>query len=290
MAMSISPTAARTRLSTRLTPAERAAYVRDGYLFPLPVLTADEAADLRARLEAWERHAGGPLAGHLRHKAHLLFPWLWDLVFHPAIVDAIEDLLGPDLLCWSSSFFIKEPHDPGFVSWHQDATYWGLSAPDVATAWVALSPSTIESGAMRVIPGTHHAQFAHRDTFDANNLLTRGQEVLVDVDPATAVDLVLAPGEMSLHHVLLVHGSEPNRSDDRRIGLAIRYVPTSVRQVAGARDSAVLVRGQDRYRHFAPERRPAYDMAPAAVALHREVTAAQAQTLYRGTGKDTFRP
>lgn len=271
-----------------LTADARARYAEAGYLFPLPALPAGEVADLRRHLERIEARLGGPLAGPRRHKAHLLFPWLWDLVFDPRILDPVEDLLGPDLLCWSTSFFIKEAGDPGFVSWHQDATYWGLSTPDVATAWVALSPSTVESGAMRVIPGTHRTQVAHRDTFNPDNLLTRGQEVTVDVDPAQAVDLVLAPGEMSLHHVLLVHGSEPNRSNERRIGFAIRYVPTHVKQVAGARDSAVLVRGVDRYRHFEAEHRPDYDLAPEAVRHHAEVTAAQAQTLYRGTDKKSF--
>lgn len=272
-----------------LTADARARYAEAGYLFPLPALPAGEVADQRRHLERIETRLGGPLAGPRRHKAHLLFPWLWDLVFDPRILDPVEDLLGPDLLCWSTSFFIKEAGDPGFVSWHQDATYWGLSTPDVATAWVALSPSTVESGAMRVIPGTHRTQVAHRDTFNPDNLLTRGQEVAVDVDPAQAVDLVLAPGEMSLHHVLLVHGSEPNRSNERRIGFAIRYVPTHVKQVAGARDSAVLVRGVDRYRHFEAELRPDYELAPEAVRHHAEVTSAQAQTLYRGTDKTTFR-
>ncbi len=273
-----------------LSSAGIAQYQAAGYFHPVPVLSAQEAATLRAKLEAHERAAGQVLSGHQRHKAHLLFPWLWELIFHPRILDPIEDLLGSNLLCWSSSFFVKEAHDPSFVSWHQDATYWGLSEPLVATAWIALSPSTKESGAMRVVPGSHQTQVAHRDTFDTNNLLTRGQEVMVDVEEASAVDLILAPGEMSLHHVLLVHGSEPNRSDDRRIGFAIRYIPTHVRQVAGAQDSAVLVRGVDDFKHFSPERAPAYDFAPEAVAHHREVTGAQAQTLYRGTSKQDFRP
>ncbi len=272
----------------RLSVAARAQYQRAGYFHPLAALSLAETHALRRKLEDYERAAGSPMAGNQRHKAHLLFPWLWELVFHPNIVDAMEDLLGPNLLCWSTTFFIKEAHDPSFVSWHQDATYWGLSTPEVATAWVALSPSTLEAGAMRVIPGTHHTQFQHRDTFEPHNLLTRGQEVAVAVNPADAVDLVLAPGEMSLHHVLLVHGSEPNRSDERRIGFAIRYVPTHVRQVAGARDSAVLVRGIDQYQHFDAEQRPAYDLAPEALAHHHAVTSRQAQTLYRGTGKQAF--
>jgi len=273
-----------------LTPEAVAQYHSAGFFYPWPVLSRAEVNALRGKLEAHEQATGHPLAGHQRHKAHLLFPWFWDLIFHPRIVDAVEDLLGPNLLCWSTSFFVKEAHDPSFVSWHQDATYWGLSQPDVVTAWLALSPNTVASGAMRVMPGSHHTQIAHRDTFDTHNLLTRGQEVTVAVDAAKAVDLVLAPGEISLHHVLLVYGSEPNQSDDRRIGFAIRYVPTYVRQVAGARDSAVLVRGVDAYHHFEAEQPPAYDFAPEAIAHHRAVTGAQAQTLYRGTGKQDFRP
>src|SRR6185437_3898622 len=158
----------------------------------------------------------GPLKGDVRHKPHLLFPVLADLVRHPRILDAIEDGLGPDILCWSSNFFIKEATDPAFVSWHQDSTYWGLSSPDVATAWVPLN---------------------------------------------------LRPGEMSLHHVRLVHGSAPNPSFDRRIGFAIRYIPTSIQQVEGE-DSATLVRGEDRFHHFEHEPSPRIDMDPALLELH----------------------
>jgi ectoine hydroxylase-related dioxygenase (phytanoyl-CoA dioxygenase family) len=265
-----------------------ARYRSDGYLVPIRVVGEAEARTLRARLEAHEAVSGGPLQGSLRHKSHLLFTWLWDLVHRDGILDAVEDLLGPDLLCWSSSFFIKEARDPGYVSWHQDATYWGLSEPDVVTAWVAFSPSTVEAGAMRVVPGTHEQQFVHRDTFHQHNMLTRGQEVAVDVDPARAVDLVLAPGEMSLHHVRLVHGSEPNRSDDRRIGFAIRYIPTRVRQVIGPRESATLVLGVDRYHHFDHETGPKHDLSEAALAQHRAITERQAKILYAGTKTESF--
>ena len=261
---------------------------REGYCFPLDAISAAEARELRAKLEAHEAQAGGPLKGSLRHKSHLLFTWLSDLIRHPGILDPIGDLLGPNLLCWSTSFFIKEARDPAFVSWHQDSTYWGLSSPDVVTAWVALSPSTLESGAMRVVPGTHKDQIKHRDTFKQGNLLTRGQEVMVDVDGANAVDLLLEPGQMSLHHVRLIHGSEPNRAADRRIGYAIRYIPTSIRQTVGPRDSATLVRGVDEYRHFDHEPRPAHDMSEAALALHREITERQAKILYAGTPVKSF--
>jgi len=271
-----------------LSPAQIAAYQRDGYLAPVPVMSEAEARALCAKLEAIEAGMGGPLRGDLRHKAHLLFPFLADLIRHSAILDAIEDVLGPDLLCWNTNFFIKEAETPSFVSWHQDSTYWGLSAPDVCTAWVALTPSNLDNGAMAVIPATHTVdQIPHRDTFDRHNLLTRGQEVAVEVDEAEAVPLVLRPGEMSLHHVRLVHGSPPNPSPDRRIGFAIRYIPTSIHQLEGT-DSATLVRGTDGFHHFELEQRPERDMQDDMLALHRRLTERAAQILYKGTGVDTF--
>jgi non-heme Fe2+,alpha-ketoglutarate-dependent halogenase len=254
-----------------------------GYYAPIRALTSDEAANLRSRLENFEADNSGLTAG-LRNKPHLLLTWLDGLVRHPGVLDAVEQVIGPNILAWGSSFFIKEPRNPSFVSWHQDSTYWGLEPADIVTAWVALSESTPENGAMRVIPGSHKLdQAPHRDTFAADNLLSRGQEIMVEVDESKAVELPLQPGEMSLHHVRLIHGSEPNPSTKRRIGFAIRYVPTYVRQAAGMRDSATLVRGVDEYRHFEPEQRPEFDMAPAAQAHHAEVMARINQVLMRDT-------
>jgi len=271
-----------------LSAATIAQYARDGYVFPVPVLSTDEARQYRERLERAERDLGGPLRGVYRIKPHLLFTWLADLVRHPAILDAVEDVLGPDLLCWNTSFFTKEARSPGFVSWHQDATYWGLSEPDVLTAWVAFTDSTPANGNMRVIPGSHRTPVPHVDTFHPDNLLSRGQEISVEVDEARAVDIVLRAGEMSLHHVLMVHGSGANPSDDRRVGFAIRYIPTRIRQTGGPRDSATLVRGRDAFGHFEQEPRPDADLDPAMLALHAEISDRQAKILYRGTAKTRF--
>jgi non-haem Fe2+, alpha-ketoglutarate-dependent halogenase len=264
-------------------------YRQDGFHFPIRVLAPGEALGYRRRLEALEAAHGGRLTAELRQKPHLLLTWLADLVRHPAILDAVEDVLGPNLLVWSTSFFIKEAHDPAFVSWHQDATYWGLSEPDVVTAWVAFTDATVENGAMRMVPGSHGEQLAHRDTFAPHNLLSRGQEIEVAVDEGRGVDVVLRAGEMSLHHVRMVHGSPANRSDDRRIGFAIRYLPTYVRQVAGAEDGAMLVRGVDDCHHFVAEHAPAADLTPEARAHHAEAVARSARILYRGTGVERFR-
>jgi len=274
------------RKTKALAPAEVETFARNGYHFPLRALSADDALAYRRRLEQSEATLGGPLRGVLRSKPHLIFTWANDLIRLPAVVDAVEDILGPNLLVWSSSFFIKEAHDPSYVSWHQDSTYWGLSHPDVVTAWIALSVSVVANGCMRGIPGSHlKDQLPHRDTFAENNLLTRGQEVMVDVDPTSAVDIELQPGEFSLHHVRLVHGSDPNPADYRRIGYAVRYIPTYVRQTEGPRDCATLVRGVDEYRYFDAEPVPKADLDPAALALHRHVTEQANQILYRGTDK-----
>lgn len=180
----------------------------------------------------------------LRKRPHLLFTCLNDLIREERILDAIEDLYGENLLVWYGDPFIKEPSDPAFVSWHQDSTYWGLSTPNVVTAWVALSESNKANGALEVVPGTYlKDQLPHRDTFAKDNLLSRGQEIAVEVDPGTSVMLELEPSEMSLHHVRLIHGSAPNRSKtQRRIGFAIRYIPTYVRQLDRG-NAASLVRG-----------------------------------------------
>lgn len=276
-------------MAKRLSTEAVAQYRRDGFHFPVRVLSAQEARSYRDRLEVAERAAGGPLAGDRRHKVHLLYTWANELARHPAILDAVEDVIGPDILCWSTTFFTKEAQSPAFVSWHQDATYWGLSTDDVITAWVAFADAPVESGAMKFWPGSHlRNQLEHRDTFDQNNLLTRGQEIAVDVPDGAGVDVTLKAGEMSLHHVLLVHGSGPNTTDDRRIGFAIRYIPPHVRQLK-VRDSAMLVRGRDTHGNFDLEPNPRADLDPAALAAHRDATERSVKALYSGTDRKQFR-
>jgi non-haem Fe2+, alpha-ketoglutarate-dependent halogenase len=274
----------------RLPPEAIDFYRRNGYYFPVRVFSPREAEAFRTALEAHEAAGGQPLQGKWRVKTHLLFTWADRIVHHPAILDAVEDLIGPDILCWTTNFFIKEPGSPGFVSWHQDAAYWGLQPEEVVTAWVALSRSNSESGYMKFIPGTHReSHIPHVDTFAANNMLTRGQEIAVQVDESRAVGAMLQPGEMSLHDIKLVHGSEPNASSDRRIGLAIRYLPAHVRQTKN-RDSAMLVRGTDRFGHFDQEPRPRRDLDDDALRAHAEAVERKVAVLYEGTGKAELRP
>jgi ectoine hydroxylase-related dioxygenase (phytanoyl-CoA dioxygenase family) len=267
----------------RLSEEEVAAYRRDGILFPIRAFSEAEMAGYRTRLGELEAREGGTLSRRTNQKPHLLLPWLADLVRHPAVLDAVEDVLGPDLLCWGSGFFSKRGGDGTFVSWHQDSTYWGLSESDVVTAWIAFSPSNRANGCMRVVPGTQESeQLPHADTFASDNLLSRGQEIAVKVDEDAAVDVVLAPGEMSLHHVKIVHGSEPNLSDGPRIGYAVRYIPTRIRQISSIRDSATLVRGTDRFGNFDLEPVPQADFHPDAVAYHTAMIDRHVAILYAG--------
>lgn len=251
-----------------LSAAEVARYREVGYHFPVRAMGAAKAAEYTRKLEAHEA-AHGKLQGIMRHKAHLYLTWLDEIVRMPTILDAVGDIIGPDIMVYSSSFFTKEPHDPSYVSWHQDAHYWGLDSGDIVTAWVAFVDSNTANGAMRVVPGTHLIDLPHVDTFAANNMLSRGQEVAVDISDRPFVELDLKAGEFSLHHVGIVHGSEPNNSDHRRIGFAIRYMAPHVRQTLVATDGATLVRGTDRFHHFEHEPSPQTDMAPEAVAFHR---------------------
>ena len=182
---------------------------------------------------------------------HLCFRWAYDLATHSPILDAVEDLLGPDLLVHSTSAFAKRPHSPEFVSWHQDGYNWGLDVPRLASAWVALTESTSENGCLRVIPGSHRrARLDHTTRHHENNLLGTGLQVAAEVDESQAVDVRLEAGEMSFHHVDIVHGSGPNHSDGPRIGFAIRYITPEVAQ-RRTHHEVVLARGSDRYGHFA---------------------------------------
>ena len=272
-----------------LTEKQISDYGQNGYLFPIRVMPSIEAAECYTRFQSMEAACGGVLSGPVRYKPHLLITWLNKLVRHPKILDAVEDVIGPNILCWASSFFNKDARDPSFVSWHQDSTYWGLSDPDVVTAWVAFTPSRIANGCMRVIPGTHNSdQIPHLDSDGKNNLLSRGQEVEVDVDENQAIDIELDAGEISLHHVRLIHGSPANVSGNRRIGFAIRYIPTHIEQLYSDEDTASLVRGEDRFNNFVPEPIPSSDMDPEALKFHTRANAVSGRVLYRGSKKQPY--
>jgi ectoine hydroxylase-related dioxygenase (phytanoyl-CoA dioxygenase family) len=201
----------------------------------------------------------------LKIKGNLAFPWLMELGRNPRILDAVEDLIGPDILMFGASIFAKNGRDPRYVSWHQDSAYFGLAPHEEVTAWVAFTESTVEKGCLKVMPRTHLGpDLRHVETHAKDNMLAKGQSI-EGLDERQAVSIELAPGEFSLHHERMAHASEPNRGADRRIGFAFFYIPTHVRSTIGRRQ-ATLVRGVDDYRHWDADHAPRFDLDPLSMA------------------------
>ena len=276
----------------RLSEADKERYWRDGFLHPIRVLSDEAAAEARARIEAVERDwleadLPHPLNTYKRVNAHVTMPFVVELARNPAILDVVEGILGPDILIYAAEFFTKEPHSKHVVTMHQDLTYWGLGAIDgMVTAWVALSPATRASGCMDFVRASHkNPILPHEDTFDDNNLLSRGQEIAVDIAEEDKTAIELAPGEMSLHHGLTIHGSGPNTSDDRRIGCVIRYIRPDMAQEVGAKDYVMSARGEDRHRNFEHIDPPEALFSPASLAAFEQIRAEQAKTMMKGAAK-----
>lgn len=273
----------------RLSGAQIAQYWEDGFLFPAPAIPASAAIAARAELEAIEAKwldAGLPLPlnTYKRVNAHVVMPMAARLACAAPVLDVVEGLLGPDIMVFAAEFFIKEAATDQIVTMHQDLTYWGLGAIDgLVTAWIALSPATPASGCMDFVRGSHkNAILPHKDTFAANNLLSRGQEVEVDIDPADRTAIEIHPGQMSLHHGLTIHGSGPNTSADRRIALVVRYIRPDMAQREGVHDYAMMARGRDDFGNFIHVPPPTADFAPEALALYDRIRADQSSVLMKG--------
>lgn len=254
-----------------------ARYRRDGYVTPLTACSAAQAEtwhqDIRRCCGQAERpeSSAGIRQPSNRVKPYLLFPWAAEIVRHPAILDAVEDVIGPDILVFHTTLWWKPAGTEGFVPWHQDATYFGLAPHEHVTAWLALTPSTEAAGCVTVLPGSHrHGQLPHADRKDPAVMLSRGQSVAAPVEAQAAVPIVLQPGQFSLHDTLALHASAPNRAAHDRIGLGISYIPARVRHVGPTRLSATLVRGENRFDHFDLEARPAAEADAAARAVHAD--------------------
>lgn len=268
-------------MTTTLTPDLVDRYEADGYVFPIRALEAADVARYRDAYDVYEAGLADELATVAARdryvffaETHAFLPWAYELATQPAVLDAVESLLGPNLLIWDSRWFTKRPGDPTYISWHQDGTYWELSPPKVCTAWIALSRSFTGNGAMQVVPGSHAGgQLPHVDTFDEANALARGQEISVDVDEVDAVTLTLEPGEMSIHHIGVVHGSKPNTSKESRIGFAVRFIAAEVKQAVDS-PMAMLVRGDDPHGNF--------DLLPAPTSVEpREVELKRKEIIHR---------
>ena len=244
-------------------------YHDKGFLSPINVLTRDEIQTCNREIEAFEKASGQPIDFPYKSRCHQIFSWADTLVHHPKILDAVEDIIGSDILCYHATLWIKPPQSNSFVRWHQDGTYFFLEPAVHVTAWVALTIADDDAGCMQVIPGSHKNEFLeHNDDSNPDNLIPRGQGLAINVNTEHAVSMPLQAGQMSLHHTKLFHASFNNKRDTRRIGFGISYIPTSTKDIGKTKAHALLVRGKDNYNHFLPEKRLVKPHTPEQYEYH----------------------
>ena len=245
--------------TTTLEGARSELWKSRGYLTGLEVFSESEIKGYRSQFDALEVDQGQSKAEIGLHNRHFTHEFVWRMTTHPPVLEAIRSVLGPDVFLLGTHFFCKYPsasRGDKFVAWHQDLTYWGLEPPQAVTAWLAIDDVDIDNGCMRVVPGSHRQGIlTHATSAIAGNLLSINQEIPAEsFDSSQTVDLVLKAGQMSVHHGLLIHGSNPNHSARRRCGLAVRYIPPRVRQLQrnslGRYYQPVLVCGRDEYGYF----------------------------------------
>ncbi|MCH2357587.1 MAG: phytanoyl-CoA dioxygenase family protein [Pseudomonadales bacterium] len=269
----------------KLSTDQVSRYQRDGVVAPVTVMRPAAAQEYRRRLESVEKLFPQHIGPEKRNNAHYVLACLDEIVHHEEVLDAVECLIGPDIILTTTVLFIKEANTAHHVTYHQDATYMGLEPQDGVTAWIALTESTRENGCVRMIPASHQGGIQpHIDTFGEDNILTRGQQI-DDIDDERALDIELEPGQMSLHHCRTVHGSRPNKTSNRRIGIALQaFVHPSTHQVYGE-DYALLVRGRDDYGNFSKGPRPKTEMDLGNVRFRDNANARLSQILYAGAEK-----
>jgi ectoine hydroxylase-related dioxygenase (phytanoyl-CoA dioxygenase family) len=251
-------------------------YHDNGFLFPIPALTGEEIATCLAGLARLESDLGGPVAeADVKWRSHAYAHSLWfnDLARHPRILDAVEDVIGPNILVWTSTFFIKEPHSPTFAAWHQDGAYFGLEPREQVCAWVALTDATAEAGCMEQLSFHGAPRLYHHAALGLAHSINRaGQTIMEPFDDSDPVAMALPAGSFSLHHELAVHRSAPNRAAHRRVGIGLNYIPTHVRVNSSVRLKAMLVRGVDTYGHFELIDPPGAERDTASLTVHQAVS------------------
>ena len=281
-----------TQTSNSLSKAQIERYWQNGFLCPIPAISTQQCEDWRAELEAIESDwldNGLPRALNVykRVNAHLVMPLAYEIAAHSAILDVVEGILGPDVLLYSTEVLIKEPHTKHVVTMHQDLAYWGLGEIDgILTAWLALTPATPQSGCMDFVKGSHKSPIIpHEDSFDELNLLSRGQEIKVNVAEEDKSSGALATGEMSLHHGLMIHGSGANTSDDRRIGVVMRFLSPHVKKPNNAPDYGVAMRGNCDTGNFTLCHAPKCLFHPEDLLLYEEIRTEQAKVMMAGADR-----
>jgi non-heme Fe2+,alpha-ketoglutarate-dependent halogenase len=260
-------------------------YEDEGFVSPINIFSKEKANEIRNEIELIEKEIPGELDNSGRYNAHLISPLLDEVTHHPKILDAVQSLIGEDILVCGTTLFIKNPHEKGFVSYHQDAKYIGLEPHNWVTAWIAITDSNEYNGCMRMWSGSHKDNLKEHDQmFNEGNLLTRGQTVN-NVPREETTPLILEAGQMSLHHPTVVHGSDLNKSNDRRIGFVIQsYIGTNVRQILG-KNSVQLARGIDNYNFHEKIKRTKLLMNEKDLELKKKENDNLQEIFYKGAPK-----
>jgi non-heme Fe2+,alpha-ketoglutarate-dependent halogenase len=258
-----------------LSTAQIEKYRNDGFVYPVDVMGREQAQAFLQRLEASEVQQGSRLVKGSNFKPHLLYKWADELAYHPTILDAVEDLMGPDIRILSSTVFPKMPGEGTFVDWHQDGTYFALEPDNVQLAvWLALSDAPVESGCMEMAVGSHRkGQLSHAEVSSEKHMLSLGQTLDAPFDQTRTEFMPLRAGQISIHHTHTAHRSGPNKAAFRRVGVTLTYVPAHVAVRAKVKPSAALVRGADRWRHFEDEPRPQVDYGEKERAFQQHANA-----------------
>jgi len=269
---------------TYLSSNQLKQYKDEGFVAPINIFSKEKAKEIRNQIELIEKELPGELDKSGRYNAHLISPLLDEVTHNSKILDAVESLIGKNILVCGTTLFIKNPKEKGYVSYHQDAKYIGLEPHNWVTAWVALTDSNEENGCMKMWPGSHLTIKDHDEKFNEENLLTRGQTVEnVPDDKVKSVELVT--GQMSLHHPRIVHGSGVNKSNDRRIGFVIQsYIGTNVKQVLG-QNSVQLARGVDEFNHHDIIQRPKSLMNKEDLLIKQRENKYLQDIFYKGSDK-----
>ena len=244
-------------------------YDTNGYLLPLDAIPLQMAKKASLKIKNIIKNPYSKIKHPWNLQSHLLATWIYDICIYSKVLDSVESVIGPNILIQSADIFIKHPHGTKYINWHQDANYWGLEPFELVTGWIALTDVFIENGCMNYLPKSHlNQKISHFETFDKNSDLTRGQEIDLEIDKNKKIPVILKAGQMALHHCLLAHGSGPNNTNGYRIGIAIRYLPTHVKQTEGPPISMILVRGEDKYNHFKRDKIPKGDFDEITISEH----------------------
>ena len=269
---------------SQLTADEIKQYNKDGYIAPINVLTKEEAIQVRKEIELIEKEMPDEIDNSGRYNVHLISPKLDKVVHNSNILDSVESIIGKNILVCSTTLFIKNAYQKGFVSYHQDAKYIGLEPHNWVTAWIAITDSNEINGCMRMWPGSHKDLKEHDQKFNEGNLLTRGQTI--ENVPKDQIKLIeLKAGQMSLHHPRIVHGSGVNKSDDRRIGFVVQsYIGTNVKQVLG-KNGVQIARGVDEFKYHEVINRPKFLMSEEGMLLRKRENDHLKKIFYNGSIK-----